>query len=88
VRGAARKPDVHLRIGVRISATQAHDCRLVGEALEHAVEHGPKIEWNNLDLHSQMGEVVLHQRGHLIRWVFEELLTIENSTGLPEGSSS
>jgi len=65
VRGAAEGPDIHLRIWVCISAAKPHDCCVVIKALKHAVDHGAKFEWNDMDLHAEVREVVLQQGCHL-----------------------
>src|SRR6266704_6320357 len=50
----ARKPYIHLRIGIRITAAQAHDGCFVSKTLEYAIEHRAKIERHNMNLHAQM----------------------------------
>src|SRR5438094_2917038 len=58
----ARKPYIHLRIWIRITAAQAHDGCFVIKTLEYAIEHRAKIEMHNMNLNSQMRYIILHQR--------------------------
>src|SRR5947208_1153744 len=54
MRAPPRKPYIHLRIGIRITAAQAHDGCFVIKTLEYAIEHRAKIERHNMNLHAQM----------------------------------
>ena len=65
VRCAAERPNIHLGIWVSISPAQSHDRCIVIEALKHTVNYGAKFEGNDVDLHSQVREVVLQQGCHL-----------------------
>src|SRR5438445_13391303 len=50
----ARKPYIHLRIGITITALQPHYVCVVSKTLEYAIEHRAKIERHNMNLHAQM----------------------------------
>src|SRR6185437_9095778 len=62
---AIREPHVHLRVRIRVAATESHGCCLMIEALEHAAEHGAEIQRNYMHLHPKMRQVVLDQSRHL-----------------------
>src|ERR1700691_5910262 len=65
MRGAIKRPDVHLRIRIRIAAAQPHDRSVIIETLKNAIDHGAKFQRNRVHLHPQVRKIVLQQRRHL-----------------------
>src|SRR5580704_3782353 len=56
---AGGKPNVHLGIGIRVAAAKPHDAGLEIVGVEEAVHDAAKFERDNVDIHSELLQVVL-----------------------------
>ena len=61
----AREPNVHVGCRIGIAADQAHDASLVVVCFQQAIHNGSKFQWDHVNVHSQLAQIVLNDRGHL-----------------------